>query len=94
MRLKILRFDKLVEFPVFPSPPAKPGERVLTPQQIEAAEREYRRTMTTENRIVRDDTISPFYFGLILAGYEIGHEPHGTSEKLSYCHQCHAQPQY
>ncbi len=90
VRLKVLHFKSFVEFPVFESGETAPGKPALTAEQVAAANIEYRRTMTAENRILRDDTISPFYFGLVFAGYEIvmNHPVKFETDKLGPCPDC------
>lgn len=43
--------------------------QALTTEQRQHAETRYRETMTAENRILRDDTLTPFFIGMNLSGF-------------------------
>lgn len=58
----------------------------LTPDQAEAGRKHYLETMTPENRIVRDDTITAFAVGMKLAGFN--HVQRNGCDVLRDCRTC------
>jgi len=59
----------------------------LTHEQRTTAETHYRNTMTADNRPLRDDTITPFFIGMRLAGFHAVSSL-GGCDTLSQCEKC------
>ncbi len=58
----------------------------LTKSVQAAALKKYHETMTPENRVVRDDTITPFFIGLSIRGFST--ETRNGCDILSDCPTC------
>ena len=64
-----------------------PKEKCLSVETLKQANDVFQETMTPENRVVRDDTITPFFIGLKLAGLQTAKTVGGT-DNLATCDDC------